>query len=54
MTKQQKITRRDKIEFVAYLEQCTPAQRQGVLEKEKAAGRATYVRLTEEAIARLD
>jgi len=54
MTKQEKITRRDKVEFAAYLEQCTPAQRQGVLAKEQAAGRVTYARLAEEVIARLD
>lgn len=44
--------KQDKEEFEQYLKQCTARQVQGVLEKEKAAGRKDYAELAEQELQR--
>lgn len=44
------MTPQDTEEFLMYLEACTDRQLEGVLEKEKAAGREEYATLTQKAI----
>ena len=46
------MTKQDREEFIAYLRACTDAQVQGVLEKERAAGRMYYVRLAQDELNR--
>lgn len=42
------MTKKDKTEFNAYLKNCTDRQLEGVLEKERSAGRTEYVALTKQ------
>lgn len=42
------ISQFDRDSFKLYLQQCTDAQVEGVIEKERKAGRKTYLRLAEE------
>ena len=46
------LTQCEREEFQLYLEHCTDAQVYGVLEKESAAGRAQYVKLAKQELAR--
>lgn len=46
------MTTTDRREFKAYLHNCTDAQVQGVLEKEKSAGRDDYAELAQDEMER--
>lgn len=46
------ISTKDKVEFRAYLEQCTDRQVQGVYDKERDAGRKAYAKLAEDEARR--
>lgn len=46
------ISAKDTQEFNSYLRQCTNAQVEGVLEKEREAGRAEYVNLAKSEMER--
>lgn len=46
------MTKQDKEEFTAYLAACTDKQLEGVLEKEKGAGRMEYAGLVKDEMKR--
>lgn len=46
------MTKKDRLEFIAYLRACTDSQVYGVLEKERGAGREDYAELAENELER--
>lgn len=49
-----RMSKRDRDDFTAYVRHCTNAQVQGVYDKEHAAGRVQYARLAIEEATRRD